>query len=96
MANESNGELSLLDSDFEYEPVDGSSSASDSEEEQLPTKRMRHSEKQQASKSSSIPPCDMASTSDAVHPPHRCQPPRIRAHTAVPEALLNPVWLPSD
>lgn len=41
MTDESSRELSLSDSDSEYEPVDSCSSISNSEEERVPTKKIR-------------------------------------------------------
>lgn len=104
MTDESSGEHSVSDTDSEYDPVESSSSLTESEEEKTPAKRIRHSEQQQATTSNEIPHGEVVSTNDVIHPDEEPstssgvshQPQRVRAYTDVPEALSNPLWLPSN
>ncbi|XP_040210225.1 piggyBac transposable element-derived protein 4-like [Rana temporaria] len=84
LTDESSGELSSSDSD--YEPVEGSESITESEEEMISTKRMRSSEEETTTSTIHYPTEEASST---VHL-------NEKAHTSLPEARANPLWLPSD
>lgn len=69
MTDECSGEeLTLSNSDFEYKPVKGRGLVTDSEIKRVPTNVIRHPEQKQATTSSVVLPCQVASTSTAVYP----------------------------